>query len=75
VSYIVARKVEQAESDADTDGFEHGFRIEPIDFEARGLNALDNNLDDEILSFVLDLIKQVDDLAEGEALVIWKEIF
>lgn len=36
---------------------------------------LDMNLDDEILDFVLALIEQVNDLREGEALVVWKEIF
>lgn len=72
MSYIVARKVEQEES-VDV---EHGFAVaEVFDFQDRGQNILDNNLDDEILGFVLGLIKQVDDLAEGEALVIWKEIF
>lgn len=36
---------------------------------------LDMNLDDEILQFVLGLIDKVDELSEGEALVVWKEIF
>lgn len=36
---------------------------------------LDCNLDDEILAFVLELIEKVDALPEGEALVIWKEVF
>ncbi len=36
---------------------------------------LDCNLDDEILAFVLELIEKVDALPEGEALVVWKEIF
>jgi len=71
MSYIVARKVEQEEPAA----VEHGFTIPEIDFEDRIKNTLDKNLDDEILGFVLGLIKQVDNLAEGEALVIWKEIF
>lgn len=75
MSYIVARKVEQMESDADTDGFEHGFRVSPIDFEDREKNTLDMNLDDEVLNFVLGLIGQVEDLREGEALVVWKEVF
>lgn len=75
MSYIVARKVDQEESDPDTDGFEHGFRLPPVDFEDRDKNALDSNLDDEILDFVLGLIKEVDELGEGEALVVWKEIF
>ena len=36
--------------------------------------VIDNNLD-EMLSFVVALIRQVDELAEGEVLVIRKEIF
>lgn len=36
---------------------------------------LDMNLDDEILDFILALIAKVNDLGEGEALVVWKEIF
>lgn len=36
---------------------------------------LDMNLDDEILDFVLALIGKVNALREGEALVVWKEIF
>lgn len=71
MSYIVARKVEQEEPVA----VEHGFTVPEIDFEDRAKNTLDRNLDDEILGFVLGLIEQVDDLGEGEALVIWKEIF
>jgi len=73
MSYIVARKVEQLQGRIS--GPDHGFAIDDIDFEDRAKNTLDSNLDDEILGFVLGLIGQVDDLAEGEALVIWKEIF
>lgn len=41
----------------------------------KGSEDLDCNLDDEILSFVLGVIEKIDTLAEGEALVIWKEVF
>jgi hypothetical protein len=41
----------------------------------KGTEELDANLDDEILPFILALISQVNELAEGEALVVWKEIF
>lgn len=71
MSYIVARKVEQEEPVA----VEHGFHVPEIDFEDRKQNTLDMNLDDEVLSFVQRLIGLVDNLAEGEALVIYKEIF
>lgn len=37
--------------------------------------TLDASLDDEMLDFVLSLIDQVNRLDEGEALVVWKEIF
>jgi hypothetical protein len=74
MSYIIARKVDQEEPHA-ADDFEYGFRLEPVNFEDRDKNTLDMNLDDEILGFVLGLIAQVDELAEGEALVIWKEVF
>lgn len=36
---------------------------------------IDANLDDEMLSFVVSLISLIDDLPEGEAIVVWKEIF
>ena len=36
---------------------------------------IDANLDDEVLDFVLELISEVNNLREGEALVVWKEIF
>lgn len=73
MSYIRSKVVDQIESDADTDGFEHGFRLEPVNFEDR--QGLDADLDFEILNFILGLIAQVEELSEGEALVIWKEIF
>jgi hypothetical protein len=71
MSYIVARKVDQEEPV----GAEYGFTLSEIDIEDRKKNTLDSNLDDELLGFVLGLIQAVDDLAEGEALVVWKEIF
>jgi hypothetical protein len=71
MSYIVARKIDQEEPVA----VEHGFAVSEIDFEDREKNTLDLNMDDEILDFVLGLIEQVNELAEGEALVVWKEIF
>lgn len=71
MSYIVARVVEQEEPVT----VEHGMHIAEIDFRDRAKNDLDMNLDDEILSFVLGVIDKIDNLADGEALVIWKEIF
>lgn len=40
-----------------------------------GDHTLDANLDNEMLNFVLALIEQVNELREGEALVVWKVIF
>lgn len=37
--------------------------------------SMEANLDDEILDFDLELINEVNNLREGEALVVWKEIF
>jgi hypothetical protein len=73
VSYIRSKKVDQQEPVT----VEYGMTLPEIDFEVhgRGDGSLDMNLEDEILQFVLALIAQVDDLGEGEALVIWKEIF
>lgn len=45
------------------------------DYTSTPTPRLDMNLDDEILDFVLALINEVNDLDEGEALVVWKEIF
>jgi hypothetical protein len=65
MSYIKAAKTELHES-----MLEVGIaRIQ------KGTEELDHNLDDEMLDFVLGLIAQVNELAEGEALVVWKEIF
>ena len=69
MSYIRAKKVEQEEPVT----VEYGFHLQEVDFEAKP--TLDRSLDDEQLDFVLALIEQVNDLAEGEALVVWKEIF
>lgn len=71
MSYIVARKVEQEEPT----GVEHGFHLPEVDVQERDKNVLDMSLDDEMLDFVLGLVAEVNSLAEGEALVVWKEIF
>ena len=71
MSYIRAKKVDQEEPVT----VEHGFHIQEVDFDDHRSLALDMSLDDEMLAFVLSLMKQVDELAEGEALVVWKEIF
>lgn len=69
MSYIRAKLVDQEEPVT----AEHGFHVPEISFEDKP--TLDMNLDDEILDFVLALIKRVNDLREDEALVVWKEIF
>lgn len=69
MSYIRSKKVNQEEPVT----VEHGFHLQEVDFEDRP--DLDMNLDDEMLDFVLGLLAQVNGLNEGEALVIWKEIF
>lgn len=71
MSYIVARVVEQGYPD----NAEHGFTVPEIDFRERELNMLDMDMDSDQLDFILGLIRQVNDLCEGEALVVWKEIF
>lgn len=71
MSYIVARKVDQGEPVA----VENGFALDEIDFTDRDKNTLDMNMDDEMLSFIVRLIREVDELCEGEALVIYKEVF
>ncbi len=66
MSYIRAKKVNPDEGpDSSLD-----IRVYP-----EGNLDLDRNLDDEALSFVRDLIAEIDELGEGEALVVWKEIF
>ncbi|MGW0930667.1 hypothetical protein [Streptomyces sp. NPDC002644] len=59
MSYIRSNKVDEAEVESIVDR-------EP---------SIDASLDDEILDFVLELISEVNNLREGEALVVWKEIF
>lgn len=71
MSYIVARRVDQQ----DPVVVEHGFALDEVDFTDRGKNTLDMNMDDEMLSFIVRLIREVDNLCEGEALVIYKEVF
>jgi hypothetical protein len=73
VSYIRAKKVEIQEGDASHDG---AVRLELPDHDMAGSEMeLDMNLDDEVLDFVLGLINQVNELPEGEALVVWKVVF
>lgn len=69
MSYIRAKAVDAEESVL----YEHGFRIPEINSEERP--DIDCNLDDEMLDFVLSLIAKVNELREGEALVVWKDIF
>lgn len=69
MSYLRAKKTDQNEPVL----VDHGFALHEIDFEEEP--TLDADLDSEQLSFVLCLIGLVDQLAEGEALVVWKEIF
>lgn len=63
MSYIRAHKVKQSSTTAITD----------VVHVANPY--LDYNLDDEELKFVRDLLARIDNLGEGEALVVWKEIF
>lgn len=69
MSYIRAKLIDQEEPIT----VEHGFHVPEVSFEDEP--TLDMNLDDEVLDFVLELIKKVNDLREDEALVVWKEIF
>lgn len=74
MSYIRAKKVEIEEGVASHDG-----RVElelPDHDEAGDEMELDLELDaDGVLSFVTGLIELVNELPEGEALVVWKVIF
>lgn len=70
MSYIRAKVVEQDDEVKDDPTI---FGLQDIDMSERP--DLDMNLDDEILDFVLALIAKVNDLGEGKALVVWKEIF
>lgn len=69
MSYIRAKLVAQE----DPTTVEHGFHIPEISFEDSP--TLDMDMDFEILDFVLRLIDKVNELAENEALVVWKEVF
>lgn len=65
MSYIRAEKITQG-------------TVKPIiDMARRGTDGptLDADMDFEMLGFVLGLISEIDNLGEGEALVVWKEIF
>lgn len=73
MSYVRAQKVDIEEGAVSHDGAVH---LELPDHDEAGSEiTLDLNLDDEILDFVLRLISQVNELSEGEALVVWKVIF
>lgn len=73
MSYIRAKKVEIEEGQVSRDGAVH---LELPDHDEAGEEMeLDLNMDDEILDFVLGLVDQVNELPEGEALVVWKVIF
>lgn len=73
MSYIRAQKVDIEEGQVSRDGAVH---LELPDHDEAGDEmTLDLNLDDEVLDFVLGLISQVNELSEGEALVVWKVIF
>jgi hypothetical protein len=69
LSYLRAKIAEQEESTT----AEYGFHLREINFEDRP--DIDCNLDDEQLDFILALIAKVNNLREGEALVVWKQIF
>ena len=72
MSYVRAHKVGIEESEGSRDGAVH---LELPDHDEAGSEiTLDLNMDDEILDFVLGLINQVNELREGEALVVWKVI-
>lgn len=63
MSYIRANKVDRE-------------RTNPFsDFTHVENPTLDADLNFEMLDFILDLIAHVNALNEGEALVVWKEIF
>lgn len=73
MSYIRAQKVDIEEGQVSRDGAVH---LELPDHDEAGDEmTLDLNLDDEVLDFALGLISQVNELSEGEALVVWKVIF
>ena len=73
MSYIRAQKVDIEEGAVSRDGAVH---LELPDHDEAGSEiTLDMNMDDELLSFALRLMGEVDDQGEGEALVVWKVVF
>jgi hypothetical protein len=74
MSYIRAQKVDIEEGQASRDGAVH-LELPDHDEVLEPQLTLDMNLDDEVLSFVTQLIDAIDALPEGEALVVWKVIF
>lgn len=73
MSYIRAKKVDVEEGAVSRDGAVH---LELPDHDEAGEEMeLDLNLDDEVLDFVLGLINEVNELAQDEALVVWKVVF
>ena len=72
MSRIRAKKVDIEEGQVSRDGAVH---LELPDHDEAGEEMeLDMNMDDEILDFVLGLVRQFNELGEGEALVVWKVI-
>lgn len=76
MSYIRAKKVDVEEGAISRDGRIPALEL-PDHVNAGGGEALDldANLDDEIIPFVRDLLGKIEDLGEGEALVVWKVVF
>lgn len=73
MSYIRAKKVDIEEGQVSQDGAVH---LELPDHDEAGDEIdLDMNMDDELLDFALRLMSEVNELAEGEALVVWKVVF
>lgn len=54
---------------------EHGPAGRLIDGTLPEYPDLDADFDDEMLLFLQALLKKLDELPEGEALVIWKELW
>ena len=73
MSYIRAQQVDIEEGAVSRDGAVH---LELPDHDEAGSEiTLDMNMVDDLLSFALLLMGEVDDLGEGEALVVWKVVF
>lgn len=74
MSYIRAKKADIEEGQVSRDGAVH---LELPDHDEAGEEMeLDLELDaDGALSFVTGLIHEVNELREGEALVVWKVVF